>query len=1003
MANDSGLNQLHPGIFSTISSDQTTYETSAGVITAFAADVFEKGPDGQIDFVSTKEEFIFKYGEPNYNKYGQTAYNLIKFLEAGGQAYVMRILPDDATFAHGILNIQTKVKKDGKVVEINGVKHKLDDVTIRPANTLIKRNNLSLNMLEEELNRDRSKESTVDGFSNNFVMLVVPNGRGESYNSLGFRLTPNDSFSTITNSRVYNFEVVRFDKDSNVAVIEGPFYVTFDPDSLSETEDSMFIEDVINRQSKHLRVRVNLRTLAQVAKTINPNVAATRVDILAGGAFDAEPDTTYNPITKRDEDIHVSLHKYNSAGSPILRNGKPVLNIPEATDVIQSSLLTLDNGLRENAYSLANNKMEYMKTTFPALRSEQFNEFNTILDKILHSPDAGEASGTLHDLLKELDQATSGSLYAKYLEAKAKYTGEDKEENLNAFTALVNQLSEVIRTDIIENSNKVSAAYTLVEHNSPNPEITAKYNSNIDQIISLLSQKDQIGIFTSEHRSLIYKIQREIFGYKLGTTSGSVVEGLALVLNDIENEIRYVYESLLPVAYTDTQVPTEIADKFSKDSTVQPNSLVVKYNSALDLLEDMKRGIVPDAVKNREIIFSAAHEITNGLLEVINKVVFQASSTILEKVVTLCTNNLLTDVKAFLSAIKTMIKTSGTYTVENLLKNSRQQIEIEISKVANAGSAFFNSNLIDFNNPVKLILGSDGTFKYNALESGRERSEAIRRHLIKAYNGTINPDVLNRELYRFNVIFDARYHTDVKKAIADLARNVRQDFIFFADDAGPEYSVAPQTTIEWRRSKFTVSSEYVAIYAQDFTFFDEYTGRDIRFTTPYIIAGKLPVHAVQHGLHYTLAGVRRGLVDGFKAISWSPNEAYREKLYVNKVNYVQQDKNGTRFGSQLTSINSTGAVSYLNNMFTILEIKRGAEDLLAAYQFEFNDDETISTLYTELNNYLSKFRSNRSCESIVGDVERSEYDKSQRIVRVNISIKFTGVIERIVLNLQAKK
>lgn len=45
MANDAGLTQLHPGIFSTINSDQTTYETSNGVVTLFAADIFEKGPE----------------------------------------------------------------------------------------------------------------------------------------------------------------------------------------------------------------------------------------------------------------------------------------------------------------------------------------------------------------------------------------------------------------------------------------------------------------------------------------------------------------------------------------------------------------------------------------------------------------------------------------------------------------------------------------------------------------------------------------------------------------------------------------------------------------------------------------------------------------------------------------------------------------------------------------------------------------------------------------------
>ena len=195
MANDTGLTQLHPGIFTTIDSDQTVYETTSGVVTLFQADVFEKGPDSKIGFVSTKDEFIFKYGEPNYAKYGQASYNIINWLEAGGQAYVMRILPDDATFAHAILNVQTKVNANAKSILSNsGTIVKLDDVSIRPTTAFIQKNNLDLNMLETELIKDRSSENTVDGYSNNFILLVYPEGRGESYNNLGFRISLNQSF-----------------------------------------------------------------------------------------------------------------------------------------------------------------------------------------------------------------------------------------------------------------------------------------------------------------------------------------------------------------------------------------------------------------------------------------------------------------------------------------------------------------------------------------------------------------------------------------------------------------------------------------------------------------------------------------------------------------------------------------------------------------------------------------------------------------------------------------
>ena len=350
-----------------------------------------------------------------------------------------------------------------------------------------------------------------------------------------------------------------------------------------------------------------------------------------------------------------------------------------------------------------------------------------------------------------------------------------------------------------------------------------------------------------------------------------------------------------------------------------------------------------------------------------------------------------------------MIDINGSYTAEDVLDTARTNIETEINIVNQDGSKFFNTSLINFDATVKLLLGSDGSFTYNSLTDNRTRSEAVRRQLIKAYNGTLNPDVLNKDLYQFNVVLDARYHNDVKKAIVELARSMRQDFLFFANDAGPEYTVTPQDTLEWRQNQFNVNSEFVVIHGQDLTYYDEYTGKDIRFTPTYVLASKLPRQAVQYGLHYPIAGIRRGLIDGFKNISWAPNEAYREKLYKAKVNYIQRDSKTTRFNSNLTSINTVGAMSYINNMFTLLDIKRGCEELLVNYQFEFNDDETIVSLQSELNNYVAKYISNRSCESVAVEVYRSEYDKSQRIIRVKVSIKFNGVIERIVLNLNAKK
>lgn len=1011
MADNTNVNQLHPGVYGTTTSNSSTYNTTSGVMTLFQADTFEKGPDNEVGFVTSVEEFLFKYGNPDFTKYGQGAYNVIDFLESGGQAYIMRVLPDDASFAHAILNIQSKVNVAGKTVKTeSGEVVKIDDVSIRPTTAFIQKNNKDITVLGTELDKDRSGENTVDGYENNFLMLVTPNGRGESYNNLGFRISVNSSFDSSYNWRVYNFEVVEYDNNGDMSIVEGPFYVTFDEDALNDNRESMYIESVINRRSEYVNVKFSQKVYAKLAKTINPYVSPSAIDVISGKSkvlSNGKISTYYDSRLKSDVDIHIALNKYNSNGDQVTRSGQPVKNISETSDSVQKALISLDNGLRENEYIVSSNKLGYMKEQFAKLRSEEFNEFKLYVDSLLtvtaaHEETPESMTGKIATLITNVfDEKTPTSIYAKYLIARDNAVSTPNEENYNVFNSYVNQLSSSIKDVLTDYTNQLSAAYTLVEHNSPNPQLSTEYASEVNLINKTLSQKDQVSIFSVEHKSKIFSIQEDIVSYQLGTASGSYKEGMSLLASSTEDEITYVYESLLPVAYGSLDsVPSEIKSLFNNTTE---GGIAKLYNEVSSLISDIKAGILEDNAENRDKVFSTLNNISNQLVGVIDKVVFESNKKNIESAKSQVIDNLLDCSKQFVSAIKSMINLQGTYDEEALLENARQQIQVESSGVAGLSSRFFNTNLIDFESPVKLLLGSDGSLTYNQYTTNRERSEIIKDLLIKAYSGTLNNDILDTDIYRFSVVFDAGYHADVKKAILELARTIRQDFVFIADDVdNGQFTVSPQESIEWRQSVFNVDSYYTALFSQGLSYYDEYTGKDLVFSVPKSIAGKLPKQSVEIGLHYPIAGPRRGVIDGFKGVTWMPNSAYREKLYINKINYLQTDSSKTFIGSQSTAVSNNGPLSNLNNQFTILDMKRKVKDVLGRYIFEFNDDETVNDVYTEVNQLLSTYVSNRSCETATATVSRTDYEKQQRILRVSVSVKFTDVIERIVFNISTE-
>ena len=164
-------------------------------------------------------------------------------------------------------------------------------------------------------------------------------------------------------------------------------------------------------------------------------------------------------------------------------------------------------------------------------------------------------------------------------------------------------------------------------------------------------------------------------------------------------------------------------------------------------------------------------------------------------------------------------------------------------------------------------------------------------------------------------------------------------------------------------------------------------------------AEKIPGVDREFGIHYPFVGPRRGGIAGFKAMSWNPNEAYKEQLYVAKLNYVEKDSRSTRFGSQSTTQFANSALSDINHVRTLLRIRRDLEALAENFQFEFNDTTTWGQMEYSVNSYLQGWVANRACQSASGSVYASKYDQQQRVVRVKAELVFTGVIERVLIDL----
>lgn len=306
------------------------------------------------------------------------------------------------------------------------------------------------------------------------------------------------------------------------------------------------------------------------------------------------------------------------------------------------------------------------------------------------------------------------------------------------------------------------------------------------------------------------------------------------------------------------------------------------------------------------------------------------------------------------------------------------------STVETSNTAKYNADAADLNSVLYLDKGTDGTLT----------DEEKDKLLAKAFSGVIDPAVNDTQGITIDVVLDANFSKAIKAKAASFVRN-REDCMFMAD-CGFRGSV--EDTITFRKDDFTEAHYLTAIFAQHGEVYDEYNGSYIKVTSPYILASKIVGTDNAFGVQYPFVGPRRGTVSGVSNINFFPNELQKENLYNQKINYIEKDPKKINFGSQLTSQAQNSSLSDISHVRSLLKIRRQVESICSDYRLEFNDTSTHAALAYDLNNYLATWVANRACTECVASVSASEYEKLQRMAKVTVNIKFTGILERIQLD-----
>lgn len=1043
--NDSGLQYRHPHVTSHINSEEVIYDSTESATSFFYAAVTEKGEDNKIKRLSSSEEFIAKYGQPNMKKYGQASYNIVNLLNSGAEVYMLRVLPNDATYAHSFLNVQTLVNPNNakkSIKDINGSIVNIDDINIRLCTSYAEMQSTSASALRTELTMER-QGTTIDGYSDNLLLCLYPIGRGKAYNNMAFRLTLNTSYDEMYDFRVYTLEVITYDEFNTSNIVEGPFYVALDPEAMGVNNESMFIEDVLTRYSSTVRCLFNEKVYDRLTTLINPYVNPAHIDILSGQSriISGQAETFYCEDTKKNEDVHVTIQKYDMNGNKALENGYQVLNYADPNDKAVQTSVDINNALKSDIYRSYSRMLGDMSDVLGKIIQKQYN---ATIGSIATVEGETINGGTYNDAITAVATNLNASLQQIFQNGDLPENGVNTQLAVNnVFTSTGSTLSKAIEDlssangildasieNAIREIEKLLPFLRMIKVTTGTTTTTPVIEANIDAWKEMLNSKEAFVYETTNvYRNILDLSDQLIYA----ETAIDVETKAELMINIFSEYLTILYPTIallnnklnkkLNCYYTEDTAPGDTKHEPFAEKLGELNVLVDAASGIIatlsnqyltaDFINDLLVGTQDDEGNEQEqglaSIIADTFAKSIEFIQAANPVfVLSVDYAIAQEHSTL---SVLDKGAVGKSVAAATAKYSEDYldagasnaTKQAIINDARLAIEEETVKLENKKSQVLRSLATTSTSICKFSGGTDGEIDDdNTALTATQRQINIDKLLVRAYKGLIDPDVTNEKVMKFKYLLDANFSLDVKNAMVSLVREIRQDLFCWLDT---EFCNSAEEAVSWRVNKFPISSHFVGIFTQDMISFDEFQGKDTKVALSYFLAKKIPQHATQYGLHYPMAGSRRGVIDGYKenSVSFFPNKLYREQLYNRQVNYLETDGVNTKLGSQLTADSTNSPLSNINNVLTLLDIKRNVEYMAETVVFEFNDEETKSSFQQELNSYLDKYVNNRACETISATVYASDYDKQQKILRVTVTIKFNDVIERVILNFDVTK
>ena len=305
--------------------------------------------------------------------------------------------------------------------------------------------------------------------------------------------------------------------------------------------------------------------------------------------------------------------------------------------------------------------------------------------------------------------------------------------------------------------------------------------------------------------------------------------------------------------------------------------------------------------------------------------------------------------------------------------------------------------------------GDDGIFAYQSdRETAKKREELIEAAYKAAYSGETDPHIKSKRRYPTNFIMDAGFSTDLKNTIAALG-TTRGDCVVILDGG---------TGLTTKRDIFDIANAIDTIASNRIHTIEGYYGKIkdpyskklVTVTGTWWLCSAYPIHIQENeAKHVPLAGNAFGAISGFIDGSIYPvydediDSEVMDELCDERINFAKVDprQNVVR-ATQTTRQDKLSALSELNNVLILLDIKRDCENLVAMYEYNFSEAADLARFNRDAENLLMGY-TNTQIRSIKAYFGKNAWESERGILHMYVEFVHKDLVKTTIIEIDVNR